>query len=233
MSLLFYKNRVNIPSRKRTIHLRPGTRDHETFYEIFKTNMYGGALPFQPKVIIDAGANIGIASVYFKLRYREAKIAAIEIEKENIAMMRKNLLGDDFIIYENALFSKKAFFKVENPFNASNSFVIKEVGAEEKYDIESVTIDEVMKLNNWDQVDILKIDIEGAEKVLFESDYQRWLPKVKVLMIETHDRMFPDCSYTVMKAMKEFGFILFTTTEGTLIYYSPETLQQLNKLQGK
>ena len=55
---------------------------------------------------------------------------------------------------------------------------------------------------------------------LFESHYENWLPKTKVIMIETHDRMIPKCSYTVMETINRYDFILYTTTEGTLIYFN-------------
>lgn len=77
-----------------------------------------------------------------------------------------------------------------------------------------------MSSKNWETIDILKIDIEGAEKQLFESNYENWLPKTKIIMVETHDRMIPKCSYTVMKTINDYNFILYTTTEGTLIYYN-------------
>ena len=224
LSLLFFRNKVCIPSMKMVIFLRKGSKDHETFDEIFRDNLYGTPLPFAVTRIIDAGANTGIASIFFKMKYKEAKIAAIEIENSNVVMLRKNLLHRDFIIYQKALYNKKSFFKVDDPYHATNSFIIKEVTENEKYDIESVTIDEILKDQNWDMVDILKVDIEGAEKVLFGSNYQSWLAKIRVVMIETHDRMVPGCSCTVIKAMKEFNFALFTTAQGTLVFCNQEVM---------
>jgi hypothetical protein len=118
------------------------------------------------------------------------------------------------------LYNKKAFFSIHDPYNATNSFQVKEVSTIEEADITSITLDEILDSNNWDTIDILKIDIEGAEKQLFESNYQNWLPKTKVIMVETHDRMIPKCSYTVMNTINEYDFVLYFATEGTLIYYN-------------
>ena len=77
-------------------------------------------------------------------------------------------------------------------------------------------------MKSW-QMDkrLLKIDIEGAEKNLFESNYENWLPKTKMIMIETHDRMIENCSYIVMKTLNENNFLLYTTTNGgTLVFYN-------------
>ena len=178
-------------------------------------------MPIVPNFIVDAGSNTGFASLFFKLKYPKAKIVTLEIEAENVKMIGKNLKNfKDIDIIQKGLFNKKAFFRIEDPYQATNSFVIKEVSPNENYDIESITIDEILMSKNIETIDVLKIDIEGAEKDLFEKNYENWLPKVKIIMVETHDRMIPKCSYSVMKSLNEYNFILYTTTEDTLIYYN-------------
>ncbi|WP_034057272.1 FkbM family methyltransferase [Lacinutrix jangbogonensis] len=216
------KETVYSNKRKRTLHFRKNTKDFETFEEVFITQIYNIDLTFTPKTIIDAGANTGFASLFFKFRYPDADIVAVEIDGGNAEMIEKNLKGfSNFEIIKKGLFNKHAFFKVENPYEATNSFVIKEVNQDDNYDVEAVTVSQIIKDKNWDTVDILKIDIEGAEMELFESNYQDWLPKVKVIYVETHDRMKPKCAYTVIKAINEFNdFILYTCTEGTLVFFN-------------
>ena len=221
LGILNKKSILKIPSKKFNIYLRPNTKDLETFEEIFLSNIYNINLPIEPKTIVDAGANIGLASTFFKLKYPSSQIIAIEIEKSNVEMIVKNTSSfNNITVLERALFNKNAFFKIEDPYNATNSFQIKEVSESENFDIQSVTLDEILETNNWETIDVLKIDIEGAEKQLFEKNYENWLPKTKIIMVETHDRMISKCSFTVMKTINEYNFILFTTTEGTLIYYN-------------
>lgn len=221
LSLKLKRRTISLPVLKRKVHIRRKTKDTETFEEIFNHNIYNLKLPIDPVNIIDAGANVGFASLFFKLKYPKSRIALVEIESENVKMIEKNLKGlNDIKIYHKGLFNKIAFFKVEDPFHASNSFVIKEVSGNEAYDIESTTVDEIMAENNFQTVDILKIDIEGAEKDLFEKDYESWLPKVKIVMVETHDRMVPGCAFAVMNAMHKYNFMLYTTAEGTMFYYN-------------
>lgn len=221
ISLKLKVREIRLPVLKRKVYIRRKTKDIETFEEIFNHNIYNLKLPINPVNIIDAGANVGFASLFFKLKYPDSKIALVEIESENIKMIEKNLKGlKDVKIYHKGLFNKKAFFKVEDPFNATNSFVIKEVTENEPYDIESTTVDEIMTENNFQTVDVLKIDIEGAEKDLFEKDYESWLPKVKIIMVETHDRMVPKSAFTVMSALDKYNFMLYTTAEGTMFYYN-------------
>lgn len=220
--LLKLKRReIALPILKRKVYIRRKTKDTETFEEIFNHNIYNLQLPIVPETIIDAGANVGFASLFFKLKYPNSRIALVEIEKDNIKMVEKNLKGlNNIKIYHKGLFNKIGFFKVEDPYNASNSFVIREVSENEAYDIQSTTVDEIMIENNFQTVDILKIDIEGAEKDLFEKNYENWLPKVKIIMVETHDRMVPRSAFTVMNALDKYNFMLFTTAEGTMFYYN-------------
>ena len=49
-------------------------------------------------------------------------------------------------------------------------------------------------------IDILKLDIEGAELEVFETS-ESWIGKVGMLAVETHDRFRPGCS----KAFERVG----------------------------
>lgn len=225
LSLIFRKQNLRIHSHKFDVELRKKTKDLETFEEIFITNLYDVSLPFEPKTIVDAGANIGLASVFFHLKYPKAEIVAVEIEKQNMEQIKRNTKGiENFELQQKGLFNRKAFFKVEDPYNATNSFQIREVASSEPFDIESITLDEIINHKNWQTIDILKIDIEGAEKELFESNYENWLPKTKVIFIETHDRMRPKCSHTVTTTINKYNFMLYTTTEGTLVYFNQDLI---------
>jgi hypothetical protein len=48
------------------------------------------------------------------------------------------------------------------------------------------------------------MDIEGAEKEVFETNYRDWLPKVKTMVVELHDRYKEGCSKTFFKTMSEY-----------------------------
>jgi FkbM family methyltransferase len=54
-------------------------------------NQYDIHFPFEIKNIIDAGANIGLASVYFSQRFVNSTIVAIEPSKENFEILSKNI----------------------------------------------------------------------------------------------------------------------------------------------
>jgi hypothetical protein len=72
--------------------------------------------------------------------------------------------------------------------------------------------------NGLEQIDILKIDIEGSEKELFESDYDYWLSRTKILIIELHDRLKPETSKTVFKALLNYQFSVIIKGQNLVFY---------------
>ena len=72
--------------------------------------------------------------------------------------------------------------------------------------VETITIDQIVKENNLEFIDLLKIDIEGGEKELFESNYENWLPKTKYIAIELHDGIKMGSSKSFFIAISKFNF---------------------------
>ena len=56
----------------------------------------------------------------------------------------------------------------------------------------------------FDRVDLLKVDVEGAELELFSHDPQAWLPRVGMVIVETHDRFRPGSEAAVRSALSAF-----------------------------
>src|SRR5271166_1471460 len=79
------------PGIRTPVHLRLKTSDESTYAQTLLWGQYAFDLPFSPKVIVDAGANIGMASIYFAHKYPEAKIIAIEAEGSNFDMLTRNI----------------------------------------------------------------------------------------------------------------------------------------------
>src|SRR5215475_12556495 len=82
--------RVRPRGFRSSIRLRIRTTDPLLYEHILLEREYAFDLPFSPKFIVDAGANIGMASIYFARRYPGAKIFAIEPETSNFAILLKN-----------------------------------------------------------------------------------------------------------------------------------------------
>ena len=80
------------------------------------------------------------------------------------------------------------------------AFKVEEIEGETKEGIKSMTLNSILENSGFQEIDILKIDIEGSEKELFSKNTE-WLDKVKIIVLELHDRLIPGCSDAVYEAI--------------------------------
>jgi tRNA G46 methylase TrmB len=83
---------------KFSLCLRIPSSDVPTYEQVFIDKEYDFLVKKQPKVIVDAGANIGLASIYFANKYPDAKIIAIEPEQSNFELFKENVAPYPHII---------------------------------------------------------------------------------------------------------------------------------------
>jgi FkbM family methyltransferase len=195
------------PGFRSPVHIRVRTSDASTYEEILLRREYAFDLPFSPETIVDAGANIGMASIYFTHRYPEAKIIAIEAEASNFAVLAKNVSPYPAIIpVHAALWNRDGEICVSEPDPATGAFgnwgfVTHEGCSGVK--VRAITMQTLMKEMQMRFVDLLKIDIEGAEKEVFEAC--DWMDDIRCLIIELHDRFKPGCSEAVNSVVQGFS----------------------------
>lgn len=195
--------------------VRKGTSDEAVFRDIFLFREYDISFDFVPEYIIDAGANVGYFSVLYSSKFPNAKIIAIEPESSNFEVLTKNIEKFPNVHAVNAgLWPTSTFLKVVDLQKTGNwGFVVEEVSASEKYDVKTVTVLELLKKYNFDRIDILKIDIEGAEKELFSENYEEWIGKVKVIIIELHDWLKKGAADNFYSAINKYKWKKFVKGE--------------------
>lgn len=188
--------------------VRKDTSDLSVFHQIFVDKEYILPVKIHPKLIIDGGANCGYACLWYMLQYPQAKIIAIEPEQSNFEILEQNTKKYKNIERIQAgIWNKNTYLKIVDRGYGKWGFMTEEVSENDAYDLKAITIDKILKQSEHNTIDILKLDIEGAEKEVFSSNYEHWLKKVKILIIELHDRMKEGCSQTVYSAIKKFDFI--------------------------
>lgn len=196
------------------VKLRKQTSDKKVFIQIFLHKEYDIKIDFNPKLIIDAGANTGFSSLYLNKKFKTAEIFAIEPEKSNFNLLKKHTKNKKRITTINkGLWYKNTYLKIQNPNDEKWSFITVETDKKEDADVEVLTIKNILDETAYDRIDILKIDIEGAEKELFTYNYQEWLPKVRILIIEVHDEKKPGCSEALNKAISKYDFNFYNFGE--------------------
>lgn len=207
---------VPVPESNTLITLRANTSDIPTFEQVFVWDDYDLPLKIKPSFIIDGGANIGCASVYFANRYPQAQIIAVEPESSNVRMLEQNTIGyPNISIIQAGIWHKQATLEIENPEDEKWLFRVREAGSGVNA-FKAVTITDILGLSTAKTIDILKLDIEGAEKELFSCDYD-WLKNVNVLIIELHDRYKPGCSDAFYTAIEKYNFSSFQKGENIIL----------------
>jgi FkbM family methyltransferase len=193
----------NVPGLLHPVHIRAKTSDDYTFQQIFVNEEYAFQYNGNPHTIIDAGANIGLAAVYFANRFPGAKIICLEPESLNFQLLKKNTGSyTNIIALQKGLWNKPAHLIVEVDGRDNWGFIVKETSSAVNGSIEATSIAALLTEYKWDNISIAKIDIEGSEyEVLSEENSIEWMKKCDMLVIELHDRMRPGTSEVLFKRL--------------------------------
>jgi len=198
---------LNVPGIKHPIMLRGSKADKITFKEIFMRKEYAVELPasITPEFIIDGGANIGFTSIFFANRYPAARILSIEPDADNFKSLVENTKPYANITpVQSALWHRRETIHVVDRGYGERGFMIDRDA--EGTTLQAASIVDLMEEYKLPHIDILKMDIEGSEKEVFEEGYSQWLPRTKCLIVELHDRMKPGCSKALFKALVQYDF---------------------------
>ncbi|MDH3513559.1 MAG: FkbM family methyltransferase [Gammaproteobacteria bacterium] len=197
----------------RKIQVRVNTTDISVYNQVFIHREYDFPVAQEPKIIVDAGANIGLSSIYFSMRFPGARIYALEPERSNYDLLAKNVSPCANVIPVNkALWSETTRLSLLDP--GSGRAGLQKDGFQtfkaesESLDhpdsrIDAVDLDTFMREHGIDHIDLLKIDIEGSEREVFQHPGE-WIARVGILVVELHDRMRPGCSRAFFNATNHF-----------------------------
>jgi FkbM family methyltransferase len=203
--------------------------DYKVINETWEENVYrihDGDFN-ESKIFVDVGANIGSVSLFVdnfnKNREDDNKIKvfAIEPEPNNLALLKENVVNnfaEQVTIINNAIWYEEKLVSISNKGGNSNILNLED---EEKSVASAITIEKLFFLYNIEEVDVMKIDIEGAEFDLIVNTPSEILSKIKKLVLE-FDKSF-DGSFGMMieKLAKQFGLeILGSPERGGYIYAS-------------
>jgi FkbM family methyltransferase len=174
-----------IPATK--LWLRPFAGDLFVFYEVLSDRCYDlpdtVLAPEAVRCIVDCGANIGLTSLFLAARYPNATIYSIEPHPANFVMLKRNVQQEPRIIPIHA-----AIVGIPRPFVRlsankpawGNQIEMNGTGAE----VPAFTVSQICEMLKVTQLDLIKIDIEGAEQEVFE--HAEFVPRVGLGLIELH-----------------------------------------------
>lgn len=202
--------RLKRPEMRHPFWVRVPSTDVPTLDQILVRREYEFDVERAPAVIVDAGANIGLASIYFATRFPQARIIAIEPEAGNLAVLEKNIAPYPKVtVVPGALWHENARIDLVDPGLGQWAFRTQAPGCSESagplvHAVQGMTLDALCRDHGVERIDILKMDIEGAEREVF-GDPSAWIGRVDGLIVELHDWLKPGCSRSFHEGSKGFA----------------------------
>jgi FkbM family methyltransferase len=194
--------KIYLPCIARYIILRGATSDSVCFDKVFLDEEYRSPYDHQPQVIVDAGANTGMATLYFFSRYPTARIVAIEPQAQNFEMLQRNCAQlPNVTLLQAALWPKPGRLIISDHYHQAWAYSVKEPTDQTVADVRAISVNDIFGKLGVDRIDLLKLDIEGSERELFSADSTTWLDRVGFIVIELHDRIRPGCAKAFYSAL--------------------------------
>lgn len=173
--------------------------------------------------IIDAGANIGMSALYFARAFPQARVIALEADQANYELCCANMKDsalDKVTVLHQALWKEGAWLNLAADFRDGRAWarsVVPTIEASRVHgqSVEGIDLNSLLTCYAPDGVDLLKIDIEGAENQVFESPEMvaTWLPKIRFIALEIHNQAGYDL---IIPQLLQHGFFLFHRGELTI-----------------
>jgi FkbM family methyltransferase len=198
--------RVRVPDVRHPLMLRFGSSDAEVLHQVFARQEYACCRELKDiNFVLDLGANVGYSSVWFANVFPDARIVAVEPDASNAALARANLCpyGERVRVVEAAIWDRPTGLVLDRTYRDGRewSVTVREAGAGEAPDTRALDIASLLAEEGMPTIDLLKMDIEGAERVLFRHRSDEWLRRTRNYVVELHDK---ECESLCNKALAGF-----------------------------
>ena len=208
------------------IRKRPSS-DLNVFAQIFNYKEYHALVEFYKKHFpndqkinfIDAGCNIGLTVLYLSQKFKEMNIITIEPDQSNNDSIIFNTTSNQLKsvkFLKGGLWYKNTFLKIVNDFRDKKEWSIRVEETNDDTGLYAYSLNEIIKENKINVIDILKIDIEGSEKEVFTNTNTNvsFLEKTKCIAIEIHDEF--ECREDIVNILEKHNFTWFDSGELTI-----------------
>lgn len=204
------RQRVDITLDGRPIRIRKGTPDLSVARTCFGGEfevLRGLKLAEYSGVIVDAGGYIGTSAIALAELYPAARILVIEPSRDNLEILRHNIRPYPKVeVIHGALVAKQTgtvqlrnrgtgewgFTVAARPLDNPEADVLEDTPA---VTLATLGVDP-------DEIGLLKLDIEGGERDLFENDAAT-LDSIDHIFVELHDRIVDGCKAAFLTFAKD------------------------------
>jgi FkbM family methyltransferase len=194
------------------LHFRDNFGDITNLPGLFHQNVYRSTTLTGAGVILDVGANIGLAAAWFSLHNPNRPIYCFEPLKANVALVRKNC--PRAIVKQAAVGAVRGSIKLQvDPDSVmASSIPCRWKTTQAEFDV--ITLDEFISEQRIERVALLKVDVEGMEIEILKGAGETLKRTARVAM-ETHAES-RHCE--ALRRLKEAGFTIdaeeFSNTTG-------------------
>ena len=241
-------NSIKSEIEKIRVKLKIGEYDFVFPKSVYLRNMILGILQgrdyplvklpnYSPTTIVDIGANVGAATLYFYNAYPQATFYCYEPSKENFNCLQENTkYFDNIQVFPYGLFDRDAELPLYQgrSQSAQNSVMKSNETVAEKYDVITLvkTAKEIAN-RNLKQISILKIDTEGCEVPILEEIFSI-VDTLEMIYFEYHseedrreiDRMVAE-NFVLYKAKTD------AIHRGSGVYLSKALVNRYPAMDGK
>lgn len=191
----------------------------ENVYRIYEDQFSGEG------IFVDIGANIGAVSIFVdsfngnRGYDNKIKVYAVEPEPHNLSLLNQNIQNNpvkNITIVDKAVWHEEKMVSISD--RGGNSSIVN-LENENKSEVLAITMENLFSMYNIKEVDVMKIDIEGAEFDLIINTPAETLAKIKRLVLEFDKSFDGSFGKMVEKLAKQFGIeILGSPERGGYIY---------------
>jgi FkbM family methyltransferase len=177
--------------------------------EVFDHQCYRLPIAQAPKTILDIGANIGLTAIYLARAFPGAALACVEPIEKNLRLLTRNLELNDVqaTVFPGAAHSEDGRVLMElTPADYDHRIALLPgtlPSTASPLEVPALSVQTIMHRLNWDRIDLVKMDIEGHEKILLAQNCE-WLNSVETLCLEYHHH---HAEVDLACTARRFGFL--------------------------
>jgi FkbM family methyltransferase len=178
--------RVSLRSLGGPVTIRSHTSDISVLNELVVWGGYDepADLLATPTSIVDLGANTGLAARWFRARWPGAHVVAVEPESGNLEVLRRNLATAGTRVVPVAVGGDRRTAALYTE-NGEFAYTLCGTPTGATTMVQVVTLPDVLRPEEAEDIGLLKVDIEGSERELF-ADCRDWITSVRQLIVECH-----------------------------------------------